>query len=211
VAPADGDFAVVAESGHWRKWLHRTQAPYDLLCPILNGSHEQVSAAMDECPVFDLAHANAFLKQLGGKRLAKAEAVMTIVRAPKLRRSLMRPLAPEGDARFANKLDHANAATYSDEAGWKSSVVPKRAGRILDRFVLAQGVIYITAPSGETRRSHFWMDRLELRGDRRRRGYRDGTTRYYDMSVKERAAIEAKLQATAYAPLREQFELCDQF
>jgi hypothetical protein len=132
--------------------------------------HEQVSAAMDECPVFDLAHANAFLKQLGGKRLAKAEAVMTIVRAPKLRRSLMRPIAPEGDARFANKLDHANAATYSDEAGWKSSVVPKRAGRILGRYALARGGIYIPAPSGETRRSHFWMDRLELRGDRRRRG-----------------------------------------
>jgi hypothetical protein len=115
---------------------------------------------------------------------------------------------PRRGANFVNKLDHANAATYTDNAGWKSTIVPKRVGVILDpKYPSAQGVKYVTAPSGETRRwQGFWMDWPELQGDGRRREYRAAKAAYYAMSTKERAAVEAKLQATAYAPLRWQFK-----
>ena len=108
---------------------------------------------------------------------------------------------------LVGKLDHAHAGTYTDATGWKSTIVPKRPGAILDpKCPLAQGVKYVTAPSGETRLMQgFWMDWPELKGDARRKEYRAAKARYYAESTKARAAIEAKMQGTEYAPLSEQF------
>jgi hypothetical protein len=98
---------------------------------------------------------------------------------------------------------------YVDKEGYKVEVLPRKPGQVL-RFQdetpaqvkgndpARMGEIQITDPKGQRARSGFWMDYWEPM---------HGVSKdaYLKLPVNERAALEAMVQGTQYAPLREQF------
>lgn len=64
---------------------------------------------------------------------------------------------------------------------------------------MREGSKYIQSPDGTIKRGGYWMDTPE-------KEWGINEKDYYKLPIEERMAMEAKQQATAYKPLREQFE-----
>jgi hypothetical protein len=107
--------------------------------------------------------------------------------------------------------------SFTDKDGYTVTITrlraddPRRAGI----FHCRQGLISITSPAGKTKNCSYWMDHPEkgwmYRGiDLFTNFFVDAKKRedvvWYRIPVKTRMQIEARHQATAYKPLREQFK-----
>lgn len=165
----------------------------------------------------DMNKAQTFQKPGGATpgpvpQIGEQEDVNRLVNDPKFqqmsRHNFNKGLVHNDDPHFSPKLDYDNASTYTDPEGYHAVVIPKKSGHSLMSEtedpkhyydgMARQGVNYIIHPSGEVRRSGYWMDYPEsgLSNDA-----------YNSLPTKDRTAYEARNQGTLYKPLSEQFDL----
>ena len=91
-------------------------------------------------------------------------------------------------------------ASYTDEDGYTVSIewgVPVGSHESMGNR--RYGTMYLTDPAGKKIRSGYWMNWPE-------KEWNLSSEKWKQLSLKQRAAIEVKQQATKYASLEDQFE-----